>query len=162
MQCSHPQCSDHVSGLNALRAWAISCSTRATLEVNSWITICIVASFFCLPLSFTSVLVSCMGYFMYSEIKTLLFHLILRVDSANSMWMCNPLAWNVIDFKITQLHWKLYSHILVGVSGKQWLIVICILIFCHINSTGISILPYYFKHFSLNNGIPHFGWLTFL
>ena len=37
--------------------------------------------------------------------------------------------------------------------------LICILTFCHINSSGISILRYYLKHLFLNNGIPHFVWL---
>ena len=49
MQCSHPQCSDPVSQHNTLRVWSTSCSTRSTLEANSWITYCIVASCFCSP-----------------------------------------------------------------------------------------------------------------
>ena len=47
MQCSYPQCWDHVSRPNALRAWSTCCNTRATLEANSWINNCIVASLFC-------------------------------------------------------------------------------------------------------------------
>ena len=47
MQCSNPQCWDHVSGPNTLRAGSTSCSPRATLEANSWISDCIVVSYFC-------------------------------------------------------------------------------------------------------------------
>ena len=37
-------------------------------------------------------------------------HSILRVDSANSIYKCNLLAWNELDFKIIQLYCKLYSY----------------------------------------------------
>ena len=119
MQCSHLQCSDHVSRLNTLRAWSTSYSTRATLEVNPWITNCIITSFFCSPY----IIYICIGVMhwvhSYGEIKTLLFHHILRVDSANSICKCNLLAWNVLDFKIIQLYCKLYSYRLDGTSGKS-------------------------------------------
>ena len=99
MQSSHPQCSDHVSGINTLRAWSTSYSARATLETNSWIINCIVASFFCSPY----IIYICIGviHWVHSciEIKTLLFHLILKVDSAYSICRCNLLAWNVRDFQ---------------------------------------------------------------
>ena len=113
MQCSHPQCSDHVSGLNTLRAWSTSCSTRATLEANSWITNCIFASCFCS----SYIIYICIGVIHWvhscSEIKTLLFQHILRVDSADSICKCNLLAWNLLDFKIIQLYCKLLIYILI-------------------------------------------------
>ena len=119
MQCSHPQCSDHVSGLNTLRAWSTSCSTRATLGANSWMSNCIVASFLCSPL----IIGICIGVMLWVTsciVKSRsISHLILRVDSANSICKCNLLVWNVLDFKIIQLHCKPHSHILDGLSCKQ-------------------------------------------
>ena len=64
MQCSHPQCSDHVSGLNTLRAWSTSCSSRAILGGNSWMNNCIVASFFCSPFIIDICIGHALGSFM--------------------------------------------------------------------------------------------------
>ena len=47
ISCPGVQCRDHVSGPSTLRAGYTSCSTRGTLEANSWINSCIVASYLC-------------------------------------------------------------------------------------------------------------------
>ena len=98
---------------------ATSCNTRATLEAKSWITNCIVTSFFCSPY----IIYICIGIMHWVTsciVKSRsIFHVILRVDSANSIYKCNLLAWNVLDFKIIQLYCKLYSYRLDGASSKK-------------------------------------------
>ena len=94
VQCSHPLCWDHISWPNTLRAWSTSCSTRVTLEANSWINNCIVASYSVQYTSLTSVLVSCIGFIHvlksrpFSSISSWGLTLLTASASATSLpWM---------------------------------------------------------------------------
>ena len=159
MPCSHPHCSDQDSWLNTLRAWSTSCITRATPEANSWMNNCIVISFLCSPY----IIYICIGVMHWVTsciVKSRsISKLILRVDSAIASASATSLSEMNLVSKSTQLNCKPYSHLLDGLSGNS---LICILTFCHIDSSGISILTYYFKHLFLNNCLPHFVWLTLL
>ena len=159
MQCSPPHCSDHDSRLNTLRAQSTSHITGATPEANSWMSNCIVTSFFCSPY----IIYICIGVMHWVTsciVKSRsISQLILRVDSAIASASATCLSEMNLVSKITQLYCKPYSHLPDGLSGNS---LNCILTFCHIESSGNSILTYYFKHLFLNNCIPHFVWLTLL
>ena len=118
MQCSHPHCSDHDSGLNTFRVWSTSCITRATCEAKSWISNCTVHPSSVYHVSLTSVLVSCIG-FTSCIVKSRSISHLLRVDSATASASATSLSGMNLISKITQLHCKPHSHLLDGMSGKQ-------------------------------------------
>ena len=73
-------------------------------------------------------------------------------------------------YLISKLHSCIVSYILCWLDGATrkkllfWRLIVSFAYkpFCHISSSGISILTHNIKHFFLNNGIPHFGRLTIL
>ena len=77
MQCSNPQCWDHVSGPNT--CWVLGpplCSTRAILDANSLISNCIVASYFC-SAHITDICIGVMDWVTSSIVKSRSFCSIL-------------------------------------------------------------------------------------
>ena len=147
MQCRHPQCRDHVSGPNNLRPGSTSCSTRATLEANSWINNWIVASYFCYA-HIIGICISVMHGANSCRVKS-------RPFSAISYegWLC----WQHLQVQPPCLECTLFKKsygcivsnnlctLLGGATEKyfKWTFLeidglICIQTFCHISIGGIS------------------------
>ena len=85
-----------------------------------------------------------------------------RVDSANNICKSNLFAWNVLNFKIICLYCKQYPFVdwlmyLIKIFFKWTDDLICIQIFCQSVVVVFQIPKHYYKNFSLNFGIPHFG-----
>ena len=121
--------------------------------------ICIL-TFFCLP-CIIGICIGVMHWVTSCMVKSRsISQLILRVDSAIASASATSLSEMNLVSKITQLYCK---PIFSSTGWVVWQTVtknlICILTYCHINSSSISILTYYFKHLFLNSCIPCFVWL---